>query len=138
LHITATTAIPDAVLTGFALSFGIKYFLYWSGMDEMISVNRGCCFSLYFFAYLMIKPFKLISLEFLSEATSSKEMSPQHSKNLSFSGASFCFPGLLFAVMSWVWDGMVRGLIAAQISSPKISLLYAVLPNTRSKFFRLD
>lgn len=103
----------------------------------MISVNRGCCFNLYFFAYLMIKPFKLISLEFFSDATSSKEMSPQHSKNLSFSGASFCFPGLLFAVISWVCEGMIRELVAAHISSPKISRLDAV-PQIRSKFFRFD
>lgn len=32
LHITATTAIPLAVLTGVFFKIGIKIFLYFSGM----------------------------------------------------------------------------------------------------------
>ena len=51
----------------------------------MISVNLGCCFNFIFLAYRVINPFKLISLELLSDATNSKEISPQHCINLSFS-----------------------------------------------------
>ena len=42
LHMTATTAMPDAVLTGLHFSFGKSDFLCVFGTAAMISVRRGC------------------------------------------------------------------------------------------------
>lgn len=41
LHIRATTAIPEAVLTGLAFNMGNKVSLYWSGIADIIYVNLG-------------------------------------------------------------------------------------------------
>ena len=38
---TATTAMPDAVRTGFAFSLGSKAVLYAGGTAAMISTRRG-------------------------------------------------------------------------------------------------
>lgn len=104
---TATTATPDAVRTGFALSFGSRYFRYWSGIELITSVSRGCCLSLYFFENLIMTPLRLTSLDVPSEDTSSNDMSAQAWMNLSFSEGSFwCVLGpltisLLFALCSF-------------------------------------
>jgi hypothetical protein len=55
---TATTATPLAVRTGFALSCGNKLFLCSSGTAEMISVNRTVPSTPYFFAALFFALFK--------------------------------------------------------------------------------
>jgi hypothetical protein len=47
LHMTATTAIPDAVLIGFALIFDSKSGLYSSGIAWMISTRVRDCFASY-------------------------------------------------------------------------------------------
>ena len=44
---TATTAIPLAVLTGLAFKRGSSLVLYSSGMDEMMSVSLGAKFNLF-------------------------------------------------------------------------------------------
>lgn len=41
LHITATTAIPEAVLTGLAFSLGRRAFLYAGGTAAMMSTSLG-------------------------------------------------------------------------------------------------
>ncbi len=41
LDITATTAIPEAVLTGFYYNKGVNLFLYKSGIADIISANFG-------------------------------------------------------------------------------------------------
>ena len=48
LHITATTAIPLAVLTGVFFKIGIKIFLYFSGMAAWSYVSLGYPGNLYF------------------------------------------------------------------------------------------
>ena len=45
LHMTATTAIPEAVLMGFTLRSGSSVFLYFSGIAAMISVSFGVPFN---------------------------------------------------------------------------------------------
>ena len=50
LDITATTAMPEAVRTGFALSSGRSCFLYCSGTPAMICVSLGTPCSLFFAA----------------------------------------------------------------------------------------
>jgi len=45
---TATTAMPDAVRTGFAFNFGTRIVLYSSGTAAIISTRRGWVLSLYF------------------------------------------------------------------------------------------
>lgn len=72
----------------------------------MISVSLGCCLSLYFLEYLVINPFKLTSLDVVfKDDTSSKEISPQHCKNLSFSGAILGFDlGPFLAIFSYELD----------------------------------
>ncbi len=57
LHITATTAMPEAVLTGLALSFGSKAFLCAMGTAAMMSTSRGCEDSPYLLATW---PFNLV------------------------------------------------------------------------------
>ena len=47
---TATTAMPDAVLTGFAFSFGSSAALYPGGTAAMISTSRGWVGRQYFLA----------------------------------------------------------------------------------------
>lgn len=46
---TATTAIPEAVLTGFAFKMGINLSLYSSGMADNISTILGAPEILFFF-----------------------------------------------------------------------------------------
>jgi hypothetical protein len=41
LDITATTAIPEAVLTGFCCKIGVNLTLYKSGIAAIISANFG-------------------------------------------------------------------------------------------------
>ena len=47
---TATTAMPDAVLTGFAFNFDSSASLYASGTAAMMSTSRGCVERPYFLA----------------------------------------------------------------------------------------
>jgi hypothetical protein len=56
--ITATTATPLAVLTGFARNCGNKLFLCSSGTAEIISVSRTVPSTPYFFAALFFALFK--------------------------------------------------------------------------------
>jgi hypothetical protein len=49
---TATTATPLAVLTGFALSHPLSLSFHSSGTADSTSVNRGTADKLYFLAYL--------------------------------------------------------------------------------------
>ena len=48
MAITATTAIPDAVLTGFAFNIGINLSLYSSGIADNISTILGAPEILFF------------------------------------------------------------------------------------------
>lgn len=48
LHITATTAIPDAVLIGLVFNIDPIVFLYLSGKAETISANFGTPFNPFF------------------------------------------------------------------------------------------
>ncbi|KAH3688925.1 hypothetical protein WICPIJ_000098 [Wickerhamomyces pijperi] len=58
-------------------------------MELITSVRRGCDFNLYFLEFLVINPFKLISLDVLSESINSNVISEQHWMKRSFSGAIF-------------------------------------------------
>lgn len=58
--ITATTAIPDAVLTGLAFNNGINLSLYASGIADKISTILGVLDNLCFLAYSDFKEDKLI------------------------------------------------------------------------------
>lgn len=53
---TATTATPLAVLTGFALSHPLNLSFHSSGTAARTSVKRGMADKLYFFAYFMRMP----------------------------------------------------------------------------------
>ena len=57
LHMTATTAIPEAVLTGLAFSLGRRAFLYAGGTAAMMSTSLGWVDRPYLLA---IWPFSLI------------------------------------------------------------------------------
>ena len=68
---TATTAMPLAVLTGFALSLGTSTFLYWLGTAAMMSTNLGLVSRPYLEDSLVLVLFRLTSLPSLSATRSS-------------------------------------------------------------------
>ena len=57
LHMTATTATPLAVLTGFALNQPLNLSFHSSGTAERTSVNLGIADRLYFLAYFIRRLF---------------------------------------------------------------------------------
>ncbi|OMH78796.1 hypothetical protein AX774_g3441 [Zancudomyces culisetae] len=83
LHITATTAIPDAVRIGFALNFGNRYFLYCSGIAAIISTNLGCEFILFAREYFAFNAFRFTDFPFSCATISSFTISAQAFTNFS-------------------------------------------------------
>ena len=90
---TATTAIPLAVRTGFALNLGKRIFLYCIGTADMISVRRGCIGKPYLADALHLILFKS-TVSFLSFASTS----------------SFMISATVFTISSWV----VRPAVSAE------------------------
>ena len=64
--ITATTAIPDAVLTGFARSWGSSTLRYSSGTAAMISTNLGARGSMYLLEAAILRLFRSTSFPSLT------------------------------------------------------------------------
>ena len=94
LDITATTATPLAVLTGFALNCGNKLFLCSSGTADMISVSLTVPSTPYFFAALFFALFKF-SVWFVFTASTICSMTSFTVRNLASSceyTIRLCFP----------------------------------------------
>ena len=105
---------PDAVRTGFAFSFGRRYFFHWSGMAAMISTNLGWVDNLNFFAERDLRALRLTDWFCSCAEIRSRAISAQ-----AFARDSFCMLTYTISIRTHASETVIVLPVLAPVTKSK-------------------